>query len=387
MRMQPRTHRAKLVSTYYRLVEFWSKIQVMRWCAAVVFIFGMTSFGQDSGTARIWATFKVGAGAGKLALPIAETPASGDRIVISTDTSLLKITVVTPDGQRINSADAEATGTNWSETPSRAPIGSTDGEYTAILSFRRPGTQGTYTIEFTAARVLPRPAQVATWFVSERGQYDRLISQIADVRRLGPVSLDAAQRTRELTWSFTADEGVTLIDIVVSDPSVKLQLTLPSGERVASTSPKGSGFEWKTVSSREEFDPPGSIFGLSGFLLPRQGTHQVITLEKASKGNYTIRIEGGGAMASGVEGVVLPLEKLFKEASAEIGKPPNLPRGTVLIEPVALPGGCFVGDQLNLALRLVGDPISDRVKFRVQVETRAPLPYKVLDRTNTLRPR
>jgi hypothetical protein len=62
----------------------------MRWCAAVVFIFGMTSFGQDSGTARIWATLKAGAGAGKLALAIAETPASGDRIVISTDTSLLK---------------------------------------------------------------------------------------------------------------------------------------------------------------------------------------------------------------------------------------------------------------------------------------------------------
>ena len=347
----------------------------MRWSPAVVFIFGLASYGQDSGKAPIRATLQAGAGAGSLVLPIAAAPATGDRIVISTDTSLLKITVVTPEGRRINSANAAASGANWSEIPSSAPIGSTDGGYTAIFGFQQPGTQGAYTIEFAAARALPRPAQVATWFVSDQGQYDQLVSQIADVRRLGPVSLNAAQRTRDLTWSFPADEGGTLIDIVVSDPTAKLRLTLPSGASVTSASAQGSGFEWKTVSSRDEFDPPGSMFGLSGFLLPRQGAHHVITLEKASKGNYAIRIEVSGAMTSEVEAVVLPIEKLFKEASAEIGKPPVLPNGTVLIEPVALPDGCFVGDQLNLALRLAGDPISAPVRFRVQVETRAPLPH------------
>ena len=340
----------------------------------LVSIAGVSNAQNVTSIDPVRATLNRGATAGGIVLPIAGAPAAGDRIVAETSTNLLKITVVTPDGRRINSANADANGFSWSESPLPPVIGSTDGGYDAIIFFKGAGAKGDYRVEF-ASGALTKSAKVSAWFISDRDQYDQSMKQVPGVQRLGPVSLDSSEPAEELTWSLAADEAGTLIDIVVADSNAKVQLKVRSGEILTLWTPKSNDFEWKSVRSRAEIDPPDSIFGLSGFLSTRDGFHHVVTLKTAAKGNYAVHVEASGSNSAEVEAIVLPLERMFKDATADVGKPPDLPAGTVLLEPVALPYNCFVGDKLDLAVRLVGDPVRDPVRFTVRVETRARLPY------------
>jgi hypothetical protein len=348
----------------------------MRLFLSIFISMAIVSNAQDAGsTEPIQATLKAGATAGRLVIPIVVAPAPGDRLVIGTDTNALKITVVTPDGRRINPANADANGFDWSESPDTPRIGTTDGGFHAIVSFKGAGATGDYTVDF-ASSGLRKQAAVGAWYITDRDQYDQMLKESPGAQRVGPVSFAPSKRIQDLTLSLAADEIGTLIDIVVTDPSTTVRLKLPNGTTLTAQTPKSNDFEWKTAGSRDQADPPGAMFGIGGFLLPRIGTHHVIMLRTAVKGDYGIHLELAGSNPGEAEALLLPIERLLSDATASLNQPPKLPDGTILLQPTALPYNCFVGDRLDLAVRLIGDPAKDPVRFQVKVETRTPLPYK-----------
>ncbi len=314
-----------------------------------------------------------GATRGSLVVSVRQPPGRGDRFGVGTDTDLVTVSLVTPDGRRITAASAEANGFTWSASPVEPQIGSTDGGSITVIGFTRPGPNGNYTVEF-ASRPLPKTASVGAWFMSERDEVNYLLKGFDGIHRLGPVSLGPSKPSENLVWTLGRDERGTVIDIVVTDENARVQVSLPNGEVLTPQTPKRRDFEWRTLGSRSEFDPPGSLLGFSGLLLPREGRHHVISLAAAGKGTYRAQIQSNGR-AMEAEALVLPMERILSGPPEGTEKVAKAPDGEVRMEAIGLPNGCFAGDRLELAVRLKGDAVPGPVRFVVKVETRAPLPH------------
>jgi hypothetical protein len=257
---------------------------------------------------------------------------------------------------------AEAAGIDWSDHDLTAELGSTDGGRSTVLIFTRKGPAGTYSVEISAS-TLRGPATARATFIAERKESLAMLRQLPGFQlagpKQGPVELESER-----------DEKGLLIDVVASSPDAKVLLTLPDGNSIDETVNRRGEVEWKKIGNRDQVDPPGAMFGIAGFLLPFEGTHHVIMMENAARGTYTLSAPGQIQLTA----ALLPLGRLFEEATEALGKPPQVPPGEVLLQPYALPVNVFAGDTVPLQVRLLGDPVREPVQFRVRAEYRVFLP-------------
>ena len=350
----------------------------MRLFLSFLLFLPVLSVAQDAVTA----TLKTGSTAAQLVLPVGSPPGPGDRIDVETSTGLLQVSISTPDGRVVTSATAESDGLTWDEARLRSPSDSADTGKSVMLWFKAAAKPGEYIVHL-ASPALRQPATVSARFVRVRDEYDQMFKQLPEAQRLGPFVLDPSRRTAELAWVLTADENDTMLDVVVTDPAAKVGLTLPDGTIVT---PQSQGIAWWTGQSRDGFDASGDFLSFSSLLLPREGTHHVITLPIAFKGAYAVRVTLGTAVRAEVEAMVLPLEKLFDHDTSNLLKEP-LPEGTVHVQFSPLPHYSFAGDKLALAVQLEGGPVAGPVRFEVQVEISALLPDSATGRRTFGKPR
>src|ERR1700730_3749050 len=73
----------------------------------------------------------------RLVLTLNTPPEAGDRAGLDLSSNSIRVVLVTPDGTRISSENAQAFGFSWSETPVQPPIGSTDGGALLTIHFEK----------------------------------------------------------------------------------------------------------------------------------------------------------------------------------------------------------------------------------------------------------
>ena len=311
-----------------------------------------------------------GPAVGKIALEIAEPPEEGDTISVVVTTDALKAVLVLPDGRRIgNQRSAEAAGLHWWEVPITPRLGSADGGHSTAIDFMERGAAGRYVVELSA-RDLKKAETAQAHFISRRKQYFEEMHELPGVL-LPPAA--ALTPSAVIAIDLDRDEKGAMFDIVVPDSTVKVSLTLPDGRTLRPGQKLGRETEWKTVAKREDIDPGGSWFGISGFLLPLQGPHHVISFETAAKGRY--EIQATGSKGGELHAAFIPFGRAAESTQTEMHSPPRVAPGEVRLEPVALPNYCRAGDKLELEFSVLGDVQPGSLRFEVKVELRRELPY------------
>lgn len=307
----------------------------------------------------------------QIVLQIATAPLEGDAIYFQISTKQLSIVVITPDGVRFTEKTAEKAGFDWGQLDVTPPIGSTDAGAAGSMHFLRDGVAGSYVVEFTAPTGVHN-ASAAAQFGSEEAQYLTVMGHVAGFQKFGPIPLTPGQRPLEIF--VDRDEDGALFDLV-TPASTELLLTLPDGQTIDSKIGEQAKVSWISAE-RENIDPPGAMFGISGFLLPGKGVHQVVTFGKAAKGRYQVSAIGN---PTAITAAFIPIGRILKEATDPMAASPRPPAGWIAIQPYALPNEAKVGDKLPVMIGITGDPLSD-LRFAVQMEyrqivSRDPLQY------------
>ena len=313
--------------------------------------------------------FKPGPVASAIELQIADTPEQGDTLSAVVTTGALKVVFVLPDGRRINGRkSAEAAGFSWSEYPLTPTIGSSDGGHVTAIDFSKRGVPGRYLVELTA-RELTKEESVKAHFVSKKQVYFDTMRQLPGALMPPAVALGPSA---SITLDVKQDEKGALLDIVVPDANVRITLTLPDGRTLRAGEKHGPGVDWKTVAKREELDSSGAVlFSLSGYLLPVEGTHHVVSLELAAHGRYEIRVTGTAGRTGELRAGFIPIGRWFADADDELRNAARAAPGKVRIEtykPGAQDGR--VGQSLEVEFAIEGDVERTSLQLEVKFELR-----------------
>jgi hypothetical protein len=289
----------------------------------------------------------------RIAVPVNRPSAEGDSIHVVTNTRRIRASLILPDGRRIGEASPQSSGFEWKQFPNLVPLGSDDGGYQIEITFTKPAAAGGYAIQFTSDRV-ETEAFAKAWFTSRMVEFEKLMRSLPGGAIAKPVLLSSSALAR-------IELGTTVktawFDVVVPNSSVEVTLTLPSGRILHRAY---AGRQWEVINN------PDASSLIREFLLPLKGTHHLIALSNADAGTYLISARAPTGTNGQLQAAFLPLEGLAKSPMLReiTGEPPP---GEVAMQ-LSAPGG-FVGDQVELTVRLngaVGDPPPE---FVVRTET------------------
>jgi len=187
-------------------------------------------------------------------------------------------------------------------------------------------------------------------------------------RTQGPITLGRSNPSGEIEIALDADEEASFFDIVITDPKASVSMTLPDGRRIdESVDPRGN-ITWTKVNRASDVDSPE--FRFSPFLLPGEGTHHLLALEKAPRGVYRIHAETVQAAPVLLTARFIPLGRALYESISRLSE---VPPGEVVLDIAQFPYECFVGDQIDLVASFRGDPVT-YVTFEVRLEYQDILP-------------
>jgi len=314
---------------------------------------------QESSSAVVPA----GSSTQRLVLTVAEPPASGDSIDASVSTADVRTKLITPDGERITDENAEAAGLSWTQGRAHpSPLGSDDeGQFTEI-TFRKRAPAGRYILEFSFEQ-LREPAKVEAHFISRMGEYLRLLQSTpgAQISKSVPLKPSAT-----VTFDLPQEEEKLMFDIVVPDAGADVVLVLPDGRTLRQGDAKKPDVEWTISTNPGESTPRGL-----GLLLPLEGSHQIIWLQRAAKGRYEIHASPKTTTKGELRVAVVPVVALAKAYAARKAASEQPAPGEIQIRAKYLPFDCFVGDSLDVQFELLGDIGSKPPQFEVRLERRA----------------
>ena len=333
-----------------------------------VFIFGCGLLaGQSRNVAGQARDIPAGTLATQVRFSLNHAPEVGDRFIVTVSTNAVRIALVLPDGRRIDESHAESTGLDWSSMAFDPALGTTDGGHSTAIEFAQRGLAGEYIIEFDA-RSAAKLARVNVQFVDANREFDAMLRSVPGFRRLGPVTLTSSKPSATLDFTFARAQALALLAVVVTDPAAKISLTLPGGRIIESAEGHESGLEWNTVNKIEDLGVPGSSAGIADFLFNRGGMRRVFTFETATEGRYHLRAEKIRNSRAEVTAVFVPLGNTLETGPDKLlAVPPGQTRLRVYANPIP---ACFIGDPVEVAVGLDGDPIADP-KFKVQLEYRS----------------
>jgi hypothetical protein len=260
--------------------------------------------------------------------------------------------------------NAQTAGFYWGESDHAAPLGSTVGGRTTSIEFKRTGSAGTYAIEVTA-RNLASPAGAFVQFIYDKRTYRLMMQSVPGASIAGPVALDGAERSATLDVTLEQDEELSMFDILVTDSTAIVTLTLPDGRTLREGLLPDRTFEWGQTTNASD--------GI--MLLPDKGTHNVVSFERAAKGRYRIHAEAQAPSAPAQLTVAfIPLGRML---SPDVGKlAQSLPREVHVQAWLGLDNSreYFVGDSIELLVGFSGDPVADTVNLEVRTEYQEALP-------------
>lgn len=321
--------------------------------------YAQSPFQDTGGPAAV--RVQAGPGGTRIPVPINRAPDEGDSIHVVTNTSRMRAVLILPDGRRIGNASPQSSGFQWMQAANQKPLGSDDGGYQIEITFTKPATAGVYAILFTSAAA-KSGALGQIWFTSRMQEFEKLVRSLPGAQIAKPVPLSSGASVRIEVKMATQ---TALLDVVTPDPSVELTLTLPSGRIVQRDDAKEANIEWRVENHSTAQD--SGLF--ADILLPVKGTHHLIGLPQATPGTYLIRASAWAGRNGELRAALLPFEDAAKSLGQKIS---GSPQGGVRMELSVPVVDHFVGDQVELAVRLNGAVSAQAPEFVVRAE---PRPY------------
>jgi len=294
----------------------------------------------------------------RIAVPVNRPPAEGDSIHVITNNRRIRTALILPDGRQVTEANSQSAGFKWMQFPNLVPLGSDDGGYQIEITFAKPAAAGGYAIQFTSDRV-ETGAFATAWFTSRMLEFEQLVQSLPGGQIAKPVPLSSGVPAR--IEVKTAVETAWL-EVVVPNASVEVTLTLPSGRILQRGN--AAAREWEVISDRDT----GSAF-LRGLLFPVKGTHHVIGLLKADPGTYLIRARAPAGTNGQLQAAFLPAGAAAAKSLARRALTGEPPRGEVGMQLLSAPQGGFVGDQVEMTVRLNGAVGDQPPELVVRTET------------------
>ena len=331
-------------------------------------LLALTLFLSSSAAAQIGGAAKLPSGSSTqtIRLKIPEPLNKGDRFVVNAFASGLGISLMAPGGLRVTSLD-------WNRSPFEPALGSTDGGESIMADVDQAYPAGEYILEFTA-RELAKPTEVHAYFVSERAERESISRPMSGGPSPVTVQLSGEKRSGELELSVTSQETASFIDLLVSDPGVRLQLTLPDGTVVSETAAP-AGITWKRSSAEEMQRGSGMIFDFYRITLPGPGTHHFVALEKALPGRYRIQAALPGDQPATVTATFVHISRLLE---TPLRAPAVTAHNEIALQPYASGSSeaIHAGGNIDLTVGFEngGDVDAASLQFAVRLEYRAAAP-------------
>ena len=165
------------------------------------------------------------------------------------------------------------------------------------------------------------------------------------------------------------------LDISVPDATVEVTVTLPGGRVLSPRQPPARAGEWQKVEvlhgkSRDKAD---SFLLTMGAIMPIDGTHYVVGLEKVEPGLCEVHATRGKPGGGELRVAFLPLASIAAEHGRRVDPRERPAAGTVKIRARPLPFECSAGERLELVVSLSGDAGSEPPNFEAGIERRAKL--------------
>jgi hypothetical protein len=240
--------------------------------------------------------------------------APGDRFELVSHTPDASITLITPSGRRVTSANALAEGFSWNQRR----FGATANGTAFLVSLTQPAPAGQYTLEYSSKTAGSR---VATSF--QRTDAPCFASAQFPGVVLNCYALPVSQPIRLALKD--APQGA-VIDILASDPAASFTVALPNG-RVFSA-----------VATDLSSAPPA----IAAWLFPQPGHHHLLHLDSPPPGVYLV---SESAPAAGTfRAMFLPLEPELatglpsKSAPAAPAQPVTRPNCDISLTSPHVPG-------------------------------------------------
>jgi len=264
-------------------------------------------------------------------------PRQGDTIDILLSSPVVGVSVELPDGTELTSRNAEQLGYAW-EIPSEQEVKDAENARTSLLlvgpgrhvdiGLPKTAPSGDYRIRLDA-RNLVESATVATVYIPFANTIIAAQRAIPGVKIAGPTKLVAGSKEVRLAMTWGRSAGESLLDVVVTDPQVRVSLQLPDGALVTRATAKIHGIEWVEVPVPKwpfEDKGGGDDFGFgsavaSGMILPIEGTHQLISFvgSALTSGRYVLRFDATrSARQSEATAMLLPFKAFDKAFDDEL---------------------------------------------------------------------
>ncbi|MCC6537139.1 MAG: hypothetical protein IT162_06290 [Bryobacterales bacterium] len=313
-------------------------------------------------------TLPAGDSTRELRIAIAAPVAEHDRLMISASASKLAYTLAVPGGAALAGEE------HFSMRSAYSPqLGEPDGGESVTLFFTQPYPAGEYVLRITG-RGLPKPAAVEAKVVSRASEAQEARRMLGGGQEPVTLQLNAQKPAGDIELKVDQALPGGFFDILVSDPRVKLQLTMPDG-RTMTPDAVAAGLAWQQQSAGEIQKSGGGagFFDFRGLFLDGPGTHHVIAFEQTAgpAGRYRIHADANGAGAATVTAAWVNLIGQMQaaetaEAESKAGFGP--------VEVVAYGDefkAVYAGDTVSPTFGVRGavDPAS--LVFRARVEHRA----------------
>ena len=312
--------------------------------------------------------FRPGSTVRRFTLNVTQSPAVGDSIEVTLPSKSTQLVILTPDGKRITSSNAEASGYRWwaGEKPApRVPLGG-DTTQMVVIWFAKPCPVGAYVLQFTSVP-LRRAAHAEIKLVSRLADFQDLLKNTPGAEfRSAPVGPDAV--------NFTFDSGdiatPAVLDIVLATPDDDVSVTLPDGRVLKPGATEREQYAWESYA--QQFDKPsGPIFSVMA--MPVDGTHHSIFFTKPAKGRYAVRGKSRSKQGHFLAAWV-PVTVSQKQLEPNIWLNAVQAPGKVKIERTKqLPSYCTAGDRLPFAVSFPDGLGQKSPRFETRVQVRNPL--------------
>jgi hypothetical protein len=263
-------------------------------------------------------------------IPIAiPSPRGFDLIDILSAKPLNGLSILLPDGRTLTPENAEDLGFRW-ETVSDEEIPAPSDDLSNLML---PGA-GQHTVIVLPAklkggdfeiRIDPQGAETeipAVRHVAVRDAFIKIFLRLPGIQISNLVQVAPLVKNEELKFELQAakagnDEALSVFDVVVTDPDVRVSLVCPDGSVVTEqTAGMGFGVEkligWPAEYSGEDEFGFGVAF-LTLFMLPMDGVHHMIFFADGipQEGIYRVVLDAAGAsQASEARAMFLPSEAL-----------------------------------------------------------------------------
>lgn len=299
----------------------------------------------------------------------------GDVLDILVSDSKVKITLILPSGEEVTAESSDQERVGWEQIDPadlavlarRIPILLRGAGTHVLIRFLSDHPAGVYKVRVDAQQV-DTDSTITLKRIKAVEMLTALLQGMPGVNMTKSIPVPPGLKASATHLTLPKGYRDDYLDIVLTDPSVKIRIVLPDGRIIDASTAKRLGVEWEV----------GTLEAITGNaiipvpLLPIKGTHTLVAFGSFQRpaGSYRIEADSGTAKnRSELTALFVPFGRLSEEAeNAEKPKP-----GTVRAFLYSPEQPSFARTPVDLKLMLEGEAVNGPVTLKGQLTSKKDL--------------